>query len=287
VSTEVATDLEQRLAELINASRSAEGLSPLKIEAHLNASAQAHSDWMAETETFSHEGEDGSSSTDRIEDTGFPLSGNWRTSENLAYSSIAGDLDAGEADRMHAGLMDSAGHRANIMDPEASYVGIGLSVGNISIDGQSQEVVFLTQNFADTDGEVLVQEEADGETVFQPYQGGAPVGEPRDVETPAPEDPDDKDREDERESDSGSGGGCFVATAAYGDHSHPDVKDLRRFRDKVLVRHGAGRAFIRAYCVVGPKVARLVSHDGLSGRVGRTLISPLARLAGGWSRRRR
>ena len=33
---------------------------------------------------------------------------------------------------MHEGLMESAGHRANILDPNAAYVGVGLSVGNIT-----------------------------------------------------------------------------------------------------------------------------------------------------------
>ena len=175
MSTEIATELEQRLVAQINAERAAEGLPALKIEAHLNSSAQSHSEWMGETGTFSHTGEDGSSATDRIEDAGFPLTGSWQTAENIAFISVTGELDAGEADRMHEGLMESAGHRANILDPNAAYVGIGLSEGNFD----NRDVVFLTQNFADTDGQVLVQEEIDGETVLQPYQNGEPVGEPQ------------------------------------------------------------------------------------------------------------
>ena len=178
-----------------------QGSSRLKIEAHLNASAQSHSEWMGETGTFSHSGENGSTATDRIEEAGFPLTGSWQTAENIAYVSVTGELDAGEADRMHEGLMESAGHRANILDPNAAYVGIGLSVGNITLDGADQEVVFLTQNFADTDGQVLVQEEVDGETVLQPYQDGEPVGEPlvprRRTDARgsgrSPEDPDEED----------------------------------------------------------------------------------------------
>ena len=275
MSTEIATELEQRLVAQINAERAAEGLPALKIEAHLNSSAQSHSEWMGETGTFSHTGEDGSSATDRIEDAGFPLTGSWQTAENIAFISVTGELDAGEADRMHEGLMESAGHRANILDPNAAYVGIGLSEGNFD----NRDVVFLTQNFADTDGQVLVQEEIDGETVLQPYQNGEPVGEPQIPEDPDedPDDPDDEDPQDDPQT--ASAGGCFVATAAYGSYSHPDVIDLRRFRDEVLVRHAAGRAFIRAYWVVGPKLARLVSAEGVSGRAARALIAPLARLA--------
>jgi hypothetical protein len=285
MSTEIATELEQRFVASINAERAAAGLPDLKIEAHLNAAAQSHSDWMARTGSLSHAGENGSTATDRIGDSGFPLSGAWQTAENLAYSSISGDLDAEEADRMHDGLMDSEGHRANILDPKAAYVGIGLSVGSITVAGNDQEAVFLTQNFADTDGQALVQEEVDGQTVLQAYRDGTAVGEPEVVGTPddpgagTPDDPQDPDEEDPQDAGAGSGGSCFVATAAYGSPSHPDVVDLRRLRDQVLTRHRAGRAFIRAYWIVGPRMAGLVTAESLSGRAARGLISPLARLA--------
>lgn len=275
----------------MNEERSAEGLPPLKIEVHLNASAQAHSDWMAETETLSHTGEDGSDATDRIEDSGFPLTGSWTTAENLAYTSLEGGLDAGEADRMHAGLMDSAEHRANIMNPDLTYVGVGLSIGNITLGSDRYEVAFLTENFADTEGEVLVQEEVDGETVVQPYQDDEPVDDPQFSETSPPEDPRDPDadeeRDDERDDDSSSGSGCFVATAAYGDRLHPEVVALRRYRDRILARNAVGRAFIRVYGALGPWLARLVTHDRASGRAARALIAPLARAAGRRIRRRR
>jgi Cysteine-rich secretory protein family len=279
MSTEIATELEQRVVALINEERAAEGLSPLKIEAHLNSSAQSHSDWMGETGTFSHTGEGGSSATERIEGADFPLTGSRQTAENIAFISPTGEMDAGEVDRMHEGLMESAGHRANILDPNAAYVGVGLAEGTVTLDGIEREAVFLTQNFADTDGQVLVQEEVDGETVLQPYQDGEPVGEPQVPEDPE-EDPDDPNEEDpEDDVETASAGGCFVATAAYGGRSHPDVRALRRFRDEVLVRHAAGRAFIRVYRVVGPTLARLVSDEGVSGRAARALIAPLARLA--------
>lgn len=54
---------------------------------------------------------------------------------------------------------------------------------------------------------------------------------------------------------------CFVATAVYGDYEHPDVRQLRRFRDETL-RHAAwGRAFIAWYYRYGPGLAeRLEGH---------------------------
>ena len=227
MAREIATDLEQHVAASINAERAAAGLAELKLEVHLNASAQAHSDWMSETGTFSHTGEDGSTATDRIGDAGFPLTGSWQTAENLAYVSIAGGLDAGELDTMHEGLMDSEGHRANILDPNAAYVGVGLSVGEISVAGIDQPVVYLTEHFADTDGEVLVQEEIDGETVLQPHQDGEPTGDPEPAVASshdgADEGTNDPEEDEEQEPETAAAGGCFVATAAYGSWSHPDV----------------------------------------------------------------
>lgn len=90
---------------------------------------------------------------------------------------------------------------------------------------------------------------------------------PEDDEQPRDED------EDEDENTDGTGQGtCFVATAAYGDRLHPEVVWLRAWRDRVLVRTAAGRAFIRFYWMVGPRMARHVQADRPSGRAFRGLI---------------
>ena len=91
--------------------------------------------------------------------------------------------------------------------------------------------------------------------------------------TPNPDDEDDGDEETPQDDDSGSGGGCFVATAAYGHRMEPDVVALRRFRDHHLVNYRLGRAFIRAYWVVGPKMAARVSPESRSGRMLRCVLS--------------
>lgn len=75
--------------------------------------------------------------------------------------------------------------------------------------------------------------------------------------------------------DSSHGGSCFVATAAYGGHAHPDVCALRKFRDEVLLPHPAGRAFIRLYWTVGPHLARHVDSRGASGSLLRAALGRL------------
>ncbi len=64
---------------------------------------------------------------------------------------------------------------------------------------------------------------------------------------------------------------CFVATAACGPDA-PEVEALRSFRDTVLVNHRAGRAFIRGYWRVGPRLARWIEPWKIARRLVRTLL---------------
>lgn len=49
---------------------------------------------------------------------------------------------------------------------------------------------------------------------------------------------------DKKKSD---GGGCYIATMAYGDYDHPQVIELRKFRDNYLSKSSLGRHFIKFY----------------------------------------
>lgn len=76
------------------------------------------------------------------------------------------------------------------------------------------------------------------------------------------------------------GSACFVATAAHGTADHPDLRSLRAFRDQVLRRYAAGRAFIVAYYAVGPYLAAPVRRYGpVRVAVRDLLVRPAARLA--------
>ncbi|MCH2533196.1 MAG: hypothetical protein MK008_02005 [Bdellovibrionales bacterium] len=52
-----------------------------------------------------------------------------------------------------------------------------------------------------------------------------------------------------------SSGRCFIATAVYGSSFHPQVIQLRLFRDYVLNQHALGRKFIAFYYLKSPKWA--------------------------------
>lgn len=98
-----------------------------------------------------------------------------------------------------------------------------------------------------------------------------------DEEPPSPED-EDEEEEDGTSDGDGGGGGCFVATAAYGDRLHADVVLLRHWRDTFLVRYRVGRAFIHLYWIIGPRLARHVRHDRLSGKASRIALQPVVTL---------
>lgn len=150
-----ATPDERYFASLINAARTDLGLDPVRLEVHLNAAADDHSDWMLRRDAFSHTGAGGSSSRERIEAAGFDLAGGWMTAENIAYVGISGAGNLRDEIRsLHQMLMDSPSHYANITDPDATVVGIGLKVGTFTSGGRDYRVLMATQDFADTDGDL-------------------------------------------------------------------------------------------------------------------------------------
>ncbi|WP_243470759.1 CAP domain-containing protein [Ruegeria denitrificans] len=138
---------------LINEERTSRGLQPLKLERQLNDSAEDHSEWMLQTDTFSHTGQGGSSATQRMRDAGFDFTGSWRSGENIAWQSERGPAGASDdVVQLHQSLMNSPGHRANILNPDFEYIGIGIEEGNFN----GWDAVIVTQNFATTSAPVLL-----------------------------------------------------------------------------------------------------------------------------------
>lgn len=57
---------------------------------------------------------------------------------------------------------------------------------------------------------------------------------------------------------SNSKGGCYIATMVYGSYEHPQVLELRKFRDEVLASTLLGRLFIKIYYFISPKIVHLL-----------------------------
>jgi uncharacterized protein YkwD len=115
---EVRADLEAKMLELVNQERVQRGLSPLKADPELTQLAREHSRDMFARGYFAHFTPEGKSPFDRMNDAHVQYS---TAGENLALAhslSIA-----------HDGLMNSPGHRANILNPSFGRVGIGILDG--------------------------------------------------------------------------------------------------------------------------------------------------------------
>jgi uncharacterized protein YkwD len=106
---------------------------PLQWDDRLAAVARAHSQDLARSGSFSHEGTDGSLPSVRISRAGIP----WRSmGENIAEAH-----DVAEAEGL---LMNEPkfrpNHRANILKPDYTHVGVGIA---IAPDG----MMYITQDF--------------------------------------------------------------------------------------------------------------------------------------------
>jgi hypothetical protein len=70
---------------------------------------------------------------------------------------------------------------------------------------------------------------------------------------------------------------CFVATVAYADPWHPEVKWLRRFRDGTLIHYKSGRAFIDIYWKIGPIMARSLRNRPIAAQGFKIVISGIVK----------
>ena len=108
-------DAEQEMLKLINGERTTRGLVPLELDPRLVPIARQHSEEMFRLKYFGHQSAVNGSPFDRLAAAKIAYS---RAGENLAYAhSVA---------VAHRGLMDSQGHRENLLRPEFTRVGIGV-----------------------------------------------------------------------------------------------------------------------------------------------------------------
>lgn len=126
----LASTTERQMLDLINQERAAAGLSPVKLNKLLNDSSEDHSQWMINTDNFSHNGQGGSTAIERMQAANYPFEGSWSSGENIALQSERGaEGIADDVAQLHQGLMESPGHRANILNPDFTEIGIGIERG--------------------------------------------------------------------------------------------------------------------------------------------------------------
>jgi uncharacterized protein YkwD len=112
---------EAVMLELVNKERVSRGFAPLTIDPRLTEVARAYAKEMFEHGFFSHTSQvDGSTPAERVERAGITYE---IVGENLAF--------APDVYIAHQGLMNSEGHRKNILYPDFRHVGIGVIDGGV------------------------------------------------------------------------------------------------------------------------------------------------------------
>ncbi|MFS0777234.1 CAP-associated domain-containing protein [Neobacillus sp. 3P2-tot-E-2] len=121
---------EYQMFDLTNAARVNHQLPILTWDDHVRETAREHSADMAEHDYFDHKNLQGQSPFDRMKEdaVAFHTAG-----ENLAYGQLSSIF-------AHEGLMNSLGHRENILRQEYEYLGVG-----VAFNEKSQP--YYTQNY--------------------------------------------------------------------------------------------------------------------------------------------
>ncbi len=126
-------EAEERLLALVNRDRIAAGLPALLWDDRVAAVARGHSEEMRRTKIVAHISPTTGSAADRVRVAGIKTA--------VVLENVARSYGIAEA---HAGLMNSPGHRANVMSATATHIGIGVVLGD-EVSGRRE--MFLTQVF--------------------------------------------------------------------------------------------------------------------------------------------
>jgi uncharacterized YkwD family protein len=109
---------EGKMLELVNQERQKLGLKPLKIDMRLVDLSRKKSKDMIDKNYFGHTSPTYGTPFDALKNNGI--------SYRYAGENLAG---APTVERAHSGLMNSPGHRANILNPNFTHIGIGVVEG--------------------------------------------------------------------------------------------------------------------------------------------------------------
>jgi len=107
---------QQHMLDLINQERSKAGVGTLKIDPQLQKMAQVKAEEMVAKSYFSH--------TSPTYGDPFKMMKTFGISYTSAGENIAGNSSV---DKAHAALMNSPGHKENILNASFKYIGIGIT----------------------------------------------------------------------------------------------------------------------------------------------------------------
>ncbi|MEA4828117.1 MAG: CAP domain-containing protein [Clostridium sp.] len=117
-NTATLSDAEQQMIKLVNDARAQNNLPPLKVDTQLASVARTKAQDMIDNNYFSHNSPKYGSPFDMMKSFG--------VSYVQAGENIAGNQSVQNA---HNSLMNSPGHRQNILSPNFTHIGIGIRKG--------------------------------------------------------------------------------------------------------------------------------------------------------------
>ncbi len=121
---------EQKVLNLLNQDRQANGLSALTLDPELSRLARLKSEDMRDSHYFAHESPTWGNAAAMLTQFGYAFRG---VGENIAHHATV--------EKAEAAFMSSAGHRGNILGSQWTKVGVGVCF-------DSQGFVYVTQLFA-------------------------------------------------------------------------------------------------------------------------------------------
>jgi hypothetical protein len=77
---------------------------------------------------------------------------------------------------------------------------------------------------------------------------------------------------------SSTASGCYLATMAYGSYEHPQVINLRNFRDNILSKSKFGLCFIKKYYQYSPKMVQHLKDKKLINNIIRKSLDIFIKL---------
>lgn len=108
----------KKVADLVNQERAKAGLAPLEVKVNLQAAAQVRAKEIEKS--FSHTRPNGSSFSSVLAENGVEYRG---SGENIAWGQRS-------PEEVMNGWMNSEGHRANILNKNFKYIGVGYHVNS-------------------------------------------------------------------------------------------------------------------------------------------------------------
>lgn len=133
----VPEEFEGKILELTNKVRRENALRPVQYEKGLTELARLQSRNMSKYKFFAHKDQEGLDVLGRQEKY-YPQLMQLLIGENLA--KVSGSVEKITPESIVKGWMNSPGHRANILKPEFTHLGVGVFIKG--------ETLWVTQNFA-------------------------------------------------------------------------------------------------------------------------------------------